>query len=224
MKIMIINPNSDLKVTKLIQDTARKYANGEFEVTCKSTPGANNFISSYEDIANSVAGMIKIVRENEKEYDGFIVAGGCDPNLDLIKEITNKPVVGIGEASMKIASMLGHRFSIIQTTKNSVPIKEALIYKYHMDGLGFAKAPKKETKNSRDEDILLNTAKLAIEEDGAEVIVLSFAGLTGLDRTLEKKLGVPVLDGIICGLIIITGLIKYGISISKVGMIERFII
>lgn len=214
---MIINPNSDLKMTAIIQSNAEKYAKGEFEVVCKATPGASKFIGSYEDISKSVTGMKELVYKNEKDFDGFIIACGADPNLDLIKEITVKPVVGIAEASMKIASMLGHRFAIIQTTKRFVPNKEALIYKYHMEGLGFAKVSKKGISNYRNEEEIFNTAKLAIEEDGAEVIILSCAGMTGLDRILEKKLGVPVLDGVICGLIIVTGLIKYGVSTSKIG-------
>jgi len=214
---MIINPNSDLKMTKIIQYNATKFANGEFDVVCKATPGASNFISSYEDIAKSTLGMINLVRENENDFDGFIVACGGDPNLDLLKEITLKPVVGMAESSMKIASMLGHRFAIIQATKRSVPFKEALIYKYHMNGIGFAKASNKGISHYRNEEAIYHTAKLAIEEDGAEVIVLSCAGMSGMDKILTKKIGVPVLDGIICSLIMVTGLIKYGVSTSKIG-------
>ena len=217
MKIMIINPNSDLKMTNIIQNTAEKYSNGEFEVICRATSGANKYIEYYEDISKSVLGMTKLVCENEKEVDGFIIACGGDPNLDLIKEITAKPVVGIAEASMKIASMLGHRFAIIQATKRSVSTTEALIYKYHMSGLGFAQVSKKGISHYRNEEEIFDTAKLAIEEGGAEVIILGCAGMAGLDRVLEKRLAIPVLDEVVCGLIILTGLIKYGISISKIG-------
>lgn len=217
MKIMIINPNSDPVMTKFIQDSADEYALGEFFVICKLTPGASHFIGSYEDIANSALGMIQLIRENESEYDGFVIACGGDPNLDLMKEITRKPVVGMAESSMKIASMLGHRFAIIQTTKRSVPYKESLIYKYHMDSVGFAKVSKEGISHYRNEREIYEAAKSAIEEDGAEVIILSCAGMAGIDRILTKKLGVPVLDGIKCGLIILTGLIRYGISTSKIG-------
>jgi len=217
MKIMIINPNSDLEMTDIIQKNAEKYANGEFEVICKPTPGAKKYIESYEDVAISSMGMIRLIRENEKYFDGFLIACGCDPNLDLIKEITTKPVVGIAEAAMKIASMLGHRFAILSSRKSSVPGVEDLIYKYHMNDLGFAQVSKKGISHYRNEEDLFNTAKLAIEEGGAEVIVLCCAGSAGLDRVLEKRLGVPVLDENICGLIILAGLIKYGVSTSKVG-------
>jgi allantoin racemase len=50
----------------------------------------------------------------------------------------------------------------------------------------------------------------------AEVIVLGCAGMTGLDKKLEKKLGVPVLDGVICALILATGFVKYNIATSKI--------
>jgi len=43
----------------------------------------------------------------------------------------------------------------------------------------------------------LTMAKLAIEKDRADVIVLGCAGLTGLEKSLRQKLGVPVLDGVV---------------------------
>ena len=217
MKIMIINPNSDSEMTDFIRNSAEEYANGEFDIVCKSTPGASSFIGSYEDIAQSIPGMIKLVSENENEMDGFVIACGGDPNLDLIKEITKKPVVGMAESSMKIASMLGHRFAIIQASRKSVPYKETLIHKYDMDKVGFAKVTEKGISHYRNEEEILYSAKCAIEEDGAEVIILSCAGMAGIDRILSKKLNVPVLDGVVCSLIILSGLIKYGISTSKVG-------
>ena len=69
MKIMIINPNSDSEMTDFIRNSAEEYANGEFDIVCKSTPGASSFIGSYEDIAQSIPGMIKLVSENEDEMD-----------------------------------------------------------------------------------------------------------------------------------------------------------
>ena len=69
----------------------------------------------------------------------------------------------------------------------------------------------------KNEDNILAAARAAIREDGAEVIVLGCAGLAGLDKRLEKRLGAPVLDGVVCALIIAVGLAKYGAGISKIG-------
>ena len=217
MRILIINPNSDLEMTAAIQRSADSFANGEFDVVCTPTPGAPKFIETYEDQIKAAPGMVQLVRENENEFDAFIVACHCDPNLDAMKEISKKPVVGIGEASMKIASMLGHRFSVVSTAKHSIPNKEALIRKYHLqDLLASVRAPEDETATASDEEKYLQAAQSAMKEDMAEVIVLGCAGMAGLDKRLEEKLEAPVLDGVVCALIIATGLIKYGVSTSKI--------
>jgi allantoin racemase len=134
-----------------------------------------------------------------------------------MKEMTSKPVVGIGEASMRVASMLGHRFSVVSTMKHSIPNKEAQVRKLHLEGvLASVKAPPEEMADASDEDKYLRAAQLALEEDMAEVIVLGCAGMSGLDKRLSAELGAPVLDGVACALIIAAGLVRYGVSTSKV--------
>ena len=217
MKILIINPNSDLGMTKAIRKTAENFAKGDYEVVCQSNPDAPGFIETYEDEIKTAPGMIRLMRENEEKFDAFINACHCDPNLDVMKEITKKPVVGIGEASMKIASMLGHKFSVVSGAKHSIPNKEAVIRKYHLqDALASVRAPEGDVSKLSAEEKYLLAAKLAIEEDKAEVIVLGCAGMTGLDKKLQKKLGVPVLDGVVCALIIATGLVEYGVYTIKI--------
>jgi allantoin racemase len=217
MRVLIINPNSDLEMTANIQRSAEEFAAGEFEVVCKPTAGAPRFIETYEDILQCAPGMVRLLRENEGAFDAFVVACHDDPNLDLMKEITGKPVVGIGEASMKIASMLGHRFSVLATMEHSIPNKEALIRTYHLEGLvASVRAPRAEWASASEEERVLWTAQAALAEDRAEVIVLGCAGLAGLDKRLAVQLGVPVLDGVVCALILATGLAKYGMSTSKV--------
>lgn len=217
MKILIINPNSSMQMTAAIQKSAEEFADGEFEVICKPTPGAPEFIETYEDQIKAAPGMIRLLRENEDTFDAFIVACHCDPNLDVMKEITKKPVVGIGEASMKMASMLGHRFSVVSTAKHSIPNKEALVRKYHLqDMLASVKAPPDDMTACGDEEKTLQAAQAAVEEDMAEVIVLGCAGMAGLDKRIQEKLGIPVLDGVVCALIIAPGLVRYGVSTSKI--------
>lgn len=217
MKILIINPNSDPQMTAAIQHAAQDFAAGDYEVICKATPGAPPFIETNEDQLQIGLAMAQLLRQNYVAFDAFVVACHSDPNLDALKEISHKPVVGIGEASMKIASMLGHRFSVISTAKHSIPNKEALIRKYHLqDMLASVRSPQDESAAISDEEKFLQTAQLALHEDMAEVIVLGCAGMAGLDKRLQAELNAPVLDGVICALIIASGLAKYGVGTSKV--------
>jgi allantoin racemase len=200
MKVLIINPNSDPKMTEEIRAIAEEFAGEHFKVFCNHVPEAPKFIETREDEVLAAPGMIKLARKNKDKFDVFIIACHCDPNLDAIKDITHKPV--IGKSSMRIASMLGHRFSIIQTTEESIPLKEALVRKYRLQGaLASVRAPRNILPGCSDEEKYLAVAKAAIEEDRADVIVLGCAALTGLDKRMQKELGIPVLDGVVCALI-----------------------
>lgn len=217
MRICIINPNSDDSMTAAILSTAAAFAWDDFDVVCKSTPGAPSFIETYEDAAAAAPGMIKLIKEHHETSDGFVIACHSDPNLDVMKEISVKPVVGIGESSMKLASMLGHRFSVLSDNRHSIPNKEALVHRYHLEGaLASVRAPEKKMDNLDEQEKYFQAARKALEEDGAEVIVLGCAAMTGMEKPLQKRLRAPVLDGVACALIIISGLIKCGLSTSKI--------
>ena len=55
----------------------------------------------------------------------------------------------------------------------------------------------------------------ALAEDGAEAIVLGCAGMTDLARDLERKAGVPVLDGVACAVSLAESLVRLGLKTSK---------
>lgn len=205
-------------MTEAISQTAREFARGRFEVETLPTPGASPFVVTFEDFARSMPGMVQLLTENQDAFDGFVVACHSDPNLDLLKEISRKPVVGICEASVKIASMLGDTFSVVSPGKRSIPNKTDMVrHKYRMGGyLASVRAPEQAAMEGTDmKSLLLPVAKKAIEEDGAEVIVLGCAGFAGLDKAMEAELNVPVLDGTVCALMVLEGLIHYGVGISK---------
>ena len=67
----------------------------------------------------------------------------------------------------------------------------------------------------RTKRLILEYARKAIDEDGAEAILLGCAGLGPIDKTMEEELGVPVLDGVRCAVTMIEGLHTYGRTTSK---------
>ena len=215
-KILVINPNSSVEMTDAIHKNAIAFAGDDIEVTTVPTPGASPFVATYEDHASAAAGMIKILRERESEFDAFVIACHADPNMDLMKEITRKPVVGIAEASMKMATMLGHSFSVIAPMERTVPNKKALVEKYGLTRDLASVRPASVEQGADEAERLIAAGRRAVKEDKAEVLVLGCAGFAGIDKRMEKELGVPVLDGVVCALIIASGLVKYGVSISKV--------
>jgi len=159
-------------------------------------------------------------KEWKEQYDAFIIACHSDIGVDLLRELTDKPVIGIGEASMLFALPLGYKFSILSLKRKKIPQKEDLVRKYGLEtrcasirvtGLGVVDNDREKRKK------LVKEGIKAVKEDGAEVLILGCAGMAGLDKEIEKMVGVPTIDGVVSALLIIESLIRYGVSTSKVG-------
>lgn len=220
MKILCINPNSSQEVTEGIEKICRKYSLSDTEVEVKYIKEAPSGIESYHDAAISEKYLLDKFEEWKEQYDGFIVACHSDIGVDLLRELTDKPVIGIGEASMLFALPLGHKFSILSLKRKKIPQKEDLVKKYGLinrcasiraTGLGvIANYQEKKEK-------LIQEGMKAVEEDGAEILILGCAGMAGIDKEIEKIVGVPVIDGVVSALLIMESLIRYGVSTSKAG-------
>ena len=90
-------------------------------------------------------------------------------------------------------------------------VKEDLVRKYHLeDLLALVRPPEDEWAGLQEEEKYLRAALSAVQKDLAEVIVLGCAGMRGLDKFIQKQLDLPVLDGVVCALIVVQGLVKYG--------------
>ncbi len=217
MKILIINPNSDAEMTAAIQGSADTFSRGAFDVTTVSTPGAPLFIESHASEVQCGPGMLQLMEENEEDYDAFVVACHSDVNIEVIRESTRKPVIGIGEASMKLASFLGRTFSVVTTHRHSVPGKLEQVRKLHLQNqLASVRPPEPGDEGLEGVELFMELSRRARDQDGAEVIVLGCAGLAGMDRTIREALDLPVLDGVVCALILATGFTRYGVGTSKV--------
>jgi allantoin racemase len=217
MRILIINPNSDPKMTAAIQESAEAFAEDDLEVVTLPTPGAPKFLETYEDEVKSGPGMLQVLRENEEAFDAFIIGCHSDTNLNAAREVTSKPVIGIGEASLKLASFLGHNFAVVTTHKHSIPGKLLQIRAYHLQDLVVSiRAPEEGEEGWTDSDLFMELSRRAVKEDGAEVIVLGCAGMSGMDQKIQDALKVPVLDGVVCALILATGFSRSGKGTSKI--------
>ncbi|MGB2906477.1 MAG: hypothetical protein WBB73_05225, partial [Candidatus Aminicenantaceae bacterium] len=61
-----------------------------------------------------------------------------------------------------------HRFSVISTAEHSIPNKEALVRKYHLEGLlASIRAPRPDKEFVSKEEMYFETARLAMQNDQA---------------------------------------------------------
>ena len=218
MKIFIINPNVDKKFTEMIKVEALKVISPGNEIVCKNAPNAPIFIGNYIDEILCGPGMLQLLRENEKDFDAFVLSCTCDANIDIMREATEKPVIGIGESSMLTAMMLGKKFSVIQMEPGGVSMKKRFI-----KNLGFdsrcASVRSIDVDGPGDmADKIIVAARKAAEEDAAEVITLGCAGLAGLAERVSREIGIPVIDRIPYGVRFAEALVICGGKTSKKGL------
>ena len=116
--------------------------------------------------------------------DAFVIACFSDPGLFSTREITDKPVVGIAQASMVVALQLGHMFSILTPLPRLQPVLNGLVHRYGFQdhcrsiesvALSVADAQRDRTKTIGS---FIEAGQRAVEH-GAEVIILGGRGAGG---------------------------------------------
>src|SRR5699024_234828 len=126
--------NTTLGMTKSIDDVAKDVARRDTEILTVSPEMGPESIESYYDEYLSVPGVLDEIKKGEDEgADAFVIACYDDPGLNAARELTDRPVIGIVEASLYMASMLAARFSIVTVPSRMSTIKENLVSHYGMD-------------------------------------------------------------------------------------------
>ncbi|MBW1696640.1 MAG: aspartate/glutamate racemase family protein [Deltaproteobacteria bacterium] len=222
MRLLIVNPNTTVMMTEHISEYARQYARSDTEIVGVNPQKGPVSIEGFFDEAIASEAILDLLIQNRENYDAYIIACFGDPGLFAAREIMKAPVIGIAEAAMLTACMVGYRFSVLDIMERTRPQIEDLLGRY---GFGHRCASiravgAKVLETTQDPEIikekLIKEGKKAVEEDGAEVLLLGCAGMAGLDKSIERALNVPVLDGVVCAVKIAEGLVDYGISTSKV--------
>jgi allantoin racemase len=220
--IKAINPNTTLEMTENIGRQIRRYTSDDVVVDAVSPEKGPVSIESYYDDFLAVPGVLEEILVEEDDYDAFINACWGDPGIDACREVTDKPVVGIAEASMYVANMLGASFSVATILPRA---RDFIEERVRTTGLWEQCASVRctdltvvETEETRDAatEALYEAAERAIDEDGAEVICLGCAGMGGLDGALEERLPVPVIDSVAAAGVITEGMVRLGKMTSDV--------
>lgn len=224
IKIKIINPNTTESMTNSIFESAISCAGPATEIQAVNPKKGPVSIENFHDEYAAIIGVMEEVHLGDRDgVDAFIIACYGDPGLYAAREITEAPVIGIAEASMKLATMVAPKFSIIAVIPRSILMLEEVVKRYGMTDqcvsirstglsvLDFEKDPEKGMKRITEE------SKKAILEDGAEAICLGCAGMTTFAIALEEELKVPVFDGVTAAVKMAEALVSLGKKTSKIN-------
>jgi allantoin racemase len=225
MKIMVINPNTSESMTTHLREELEQIKRSDTEIVVVCPDKGPETIESAYDEAHAIPPTLELVKKANREgYDAVILACFSDPGLEAAKEVSEIPIIGIEESTLHVASMLGARFSIMTPRRQRIANRKEHVHMRGMDhflasvrslDLSVAETDADPEKTKKR---VLEVAKAAAEEDGAEVIILGCAGMAGYAPELESKLGVKVLDPSAVALKVTEAMVDLGLKHSKMGL------
>ncbi|WP_433302833.1 aspartate/glutamate racemase family protein [Actinoplanes sp. CA-030573] len=227
MHIRVVNPNTTESMTALIEASARAVAGPGVTLDAVTSVMGPASIESHYDEALAVPGLLAAVADGEREgVDGYVVACFGDPGLDAARELASGPVVGIAEAAMHAATLVGRAFSVVTTLDRTRGRAHDLATRYAPAGAcrGVHACDIPVLDLGSDPAVVkrvVDLARAALDRDGSDVIVLGCAGMTDLCAAAQAELGVPVVDGVTAATLLVRSLVTLGLRTSKTGEYAR---
>ncbi|TWG97781.1 allantoin racemase [Nocardioides sp. J9] len=220
--ILVVNVNTTASMTDAIAASARAAARPGTEVVAL-TPrvGAESCEGNFESYFAALAVMNEVVAY-DGPFDAVVQAGFGEHGREGLQELLEVPVVDITEAAGHVASLLGHRYSVVTTLDRAVPLIEDRLLLAGLDrrcasvrssGLSVLEL---EEDPERAVKVIVAEAQRAVQDDKAEVICLGCGGMAGLDEAVHAATGVPVVDGVAAAVQLAESLVALGLSTSKV--------
>lgn len=223
MRILVVNPNTTASMTAKIGAAARRVASAGTDVVAVNPAHGPASIEGYFDEAMSLAGMLEVIGKAEGSFDAVVIACFDDTGLDAARCLTDRPVLGIGEAAYHYASMIANKFSVVTTLARSVPALEHNLHRYGLIArcarVRSSEVAVLELEHPGSDACNRISAEIgrAVAEDRAEAIVLGCAGMADLAAALAAEHGLPVLDGVTCAVSLAESMVRLGIRTSRRG-------
>jgi allantoin racemase len=186
--------------------------------------GAKLLDSPYEQTLADAWVLEAGARAEEDGYAAVCVNSMSDSGLAALRSRLTIPVVGPGRASFFLAADLGKKFSVLTMWKRWHPLYEKLALE---TGLSSRLASIRDIDTRPDtaellagkEDIVFakleEQARRAIDEDGADVIILGSTTMHQSATWLASRLEVPVLNPGLVAFKLCETLIDLGLAHSK---------
>jgi allantoin racemase len=207
-RLLLINPNTSLSVSALLQTHAQAAAGATAQVRTVTARFGAPYIAC--EASYAVAGHAALdawaaaLGPGQDRFDSVLLGCFGDPGLLALRQVSQIPVTGLAEASLVAAAEQG-RFAIVTGGVRWKPMLQRLA---HSLGLG--------TQLADIHTVDATGAELAADPLGAQVllaracnevvrtlgvrsVILGGAGLAGMAAKIQPVVTVPVIDSVLVG-------------------------
>jgi Asp/Glu/hydantoin racemase len=199
--LLVINPNTDLAVTRSMHEIAAAAAPASIAVHACTVPFGAALITDEQALDDAGHAVLAALSAADLgACIGVIVSAFGDPGLDAARQRTSVPVTGIAEAGMAEAARGGRRFAVVTTTPNLVRAitAKAAVYGHDRQFTGVRVTPGAPQLLMQQPQALLDALERACDDamrlDGAQAIVIGGGPLARAARALQTRITVPLVE------------------------------
>lgn len=215
MRLLIVNPNTTASMTAAIGASARAVAAPDTEVVAVNPVDGPASIESDLDEERCIPGLLgEVQRESAaaEPPDAYVIACFGDPGLERVRAAVAGPVLGIAQAAMHAAALAAGSFSVVTSMSATVPTAWSLAKTYTPSQcLGVYASDIPVLRIDSDPNTIEPIGDLcekALAQDGSRAIVLGCAAMAPFAGALERRLGVPVVDGVVAATLLAEALVR----------------
>lgn len=199
-RVLLVNPNMSVEMTGRLAAVASRAVSADTEIVALTAPRGFPYISSRAEalVAGGVA--LEMIAAHRAGADAVVIAAYGDPGLKAARELFDLPVVGMAEAAMLTACMLGETFGVVTFTARMTPWYRDSVADAGLPGrfAGFRAPPEADGPVTEVAQTMRETlaalARASALEDGADVVILGGAPLAGLAETLAADCPAVLID------------------------------
>lgn len=193
--VLVVNPNANERTTEAMSAFAAAELAGS-GVAVRGVTAADGplVITGPEDLAASVPHVLQSVRRAvTADTVGVIVAAIGDPGVADLRAEFGMPVVGLGEASIRLAAAGGRRFGMVTTTARLAPGLRELVARHGREGTftGLRFTPADAFTLGADPERADRELSVAVDlcetRDGAETVIVGGGPLSASARRLSGE-------------------------------------
>ncbi len=205
MKLLVVNANTSPQVTELVVTEARRAASPGTEIVSATGRFGARIISTRAENAIAQHALVELVAEHHRGCDAVLIGVSYDTGLAAARELLPIPVVGMTEAALHTACLIGGRFGMITFDRRSEAAYREIVASCGLAGrMGALRSIQAQaTDMYRDPAIVeakvVEAAQLLVEQDNVDAIIISGAAMAGMPRRVQDRIAVPTIDGVNCG-------------------------
>lgn len=201
-RIVLVNPNTSVNSTALMLAIAREHLAEDFSLEGATATSGPPLIVTPDQLHTAGEVIMAMGTSLAMHADGVIVSGFGDPGVEGLRRMLSVPVVGIAEAAMHEAAGFGGPFAVVTTTPALLFSISAFAEKLGLGSL----LTSVHTTAGAPEDIMSDNeflvheleriSRLAVNDHGAETIIVGGGPLANAARALRDRLAVRVVEPI----------------------------